>query len=115
MESRTLRLVTVPTLARAIGFFNIYQQSWRLIERGKTLMHCRNAIFAYHNEFSEYIKVEKVTSENSFDYLFNVKPRKFLSEKGKEYLLELFEKWDPEHLRLDEDFDDYPDNDRLEK
>ena len=38
---------------------------------------------------------------------------KFLSEKGKKYLLELFEKWDPYHLQLDEDFDDYPDNDDL--
>ena len=39
---------------------------------------------------------------------------KFLSEKGKKYLLELFEEWDPEHLQLDEDFDDCSDNDGLE-
>ena len=32
----------------------------------------------------------------------------------KKYSLELFEKWDPEHIQFDEDFDDYPDNDRLE-
>ena len=30
--------------------------------------------------------------------------RKFLSEKGKKYVRELFEKWDPEHLEIDEDF-----------
>ena len=35
-------------------------------------------------------------------------------QKRKKYLLELFQKWDPEHLQLDEDFDDYPDNDGLE-
>jgi len=28
---------------------------------------------------------------------------KFLSEKEKEYLYELFEKWDLEHLEIDED------------
>ena len=34
---------------------------------------------------------------------------------GKKYLLELFEKWDPEHLKqIDKDFDDYPVNDSLE-
>jgi len=31
---------------------------------------------------------------------------KFLSEKGKKYLYELFEKWDAEHLEIDEDFND---------
>ena len=27
--------------------------------------------------------------------------------------MKLFEKWDPEHLQLDEGFDDYPHNDGL--
>ena len=54
-------------------------------------------------------------SEDIFDYLFDVGAEKFLWLKGKKYLLELFKKWDPEHLKqLDEDFDDYPDNDDLE-
>jgi len=54
-------------------------------------------------------------SEDIFDYLFDVGGEKFLSKKGKKYLLELFEEWDPEHLnQLDEDFYDYPDNDSLE-
>jgi len=32
--------------------------------------------------------------------------RKLLSEKEKKCLHELFEKWDPEHLRTYEDFND---------
>ena len=32
-------------------------------------------------------------------------------KKENKYLHELFEKWDPEHLQLDEDFDDYLEND----
>ena len=75
---------------------------------------CENTTFTYDNEFKEYIKVEEAVSENIFDYLFDVGARKFLFEKGKKYLFELFEKWDPEHLQSDEDFDDYPDNDSLE-
>jgi len=31
---------------------------------------------------------------------------KFLSEKGKKYLHELFEEWDPKHLENDEEFND---------
>ena len=31
---------------------------------------------------------------------------KFLLEKEKKYLHELLEKWDPEHLEIDEDFND---------
>ena len=77
-------------------------------------MHCRSTTFAYHNEFNEYMKVQGATSVDVFDYLFDVEVAKFLSEKGKKYLLELFEKWDPEHLQFDEDFDDHPNNDGLE-
>ena len=77
-------------------------------------MHYGNTTFAYHNEFSEYMKVEGATSEDIFDFLFDVGAGKFLSEKGKKYPLKLFKKWDPKYLQLDEDFDDYPNNDGLE-
>ena len=56
------------------------------------------------------MKVEGVESEDIFD----VRAGQFLSEKGKKYLLELFEEYDPKHLhQIDEDFYDYPDNDSL--
>ena len=78
-------------------------------------MHCGNTTFAYDNEFKDYMKVDGAVLEDIFDYLFDVGAEKFLSEKGKKYLLELFEEWDPEHLKqIDEDFDNYPDNDDLE-
>ena len=73
-----------------------------------------NIIFVYHNEFSKYIKVEWATLTYVFDYLFDIGAEKFLSEKGKKYLLGSLEKWDSEHLWFDEDFDNYPDNDGLE-
>jgi len=38
------------------------------------------------------MKVEGVTSDHAFDYFFDVKVRKFLSEKEKKYLHELFER-----------------------
>ena len=41
------------------------------------------------------MKVEGTVSKDIFDYLFDVGVVKFLSEKGKKYLLKLFEKWDP--------------------
>jgi len=77
-------------------------------------MHCGNTTFVYHSEFSKYMKVEGATEEDVFDYLFDVGAGKFLEEKGNRYLHDLFEKWDPEHEELDEDFDDYLDNDGLE-
>ena len=61
-------------------------------------MHCINTIFFYHSEFSKYMKVEGVTLQDVFDYLFDVGVGKLLLEKEKKYLLELFEKWDPKHL-----------------
>jgi len=61
------------------------------------------------------MKVEGAVSEDVFDYLFDIGARKFLSRKEKKYLHELFEKWDPTHPQLDEDFDDYPDKDELEE
>ena len=78
------------------------------------LIHYENTTFAYGNEFKEYMKVEWAVSEDIYDYLFDIGGGKFLLEKEKKYLLELFEKWDPEHLQLDEDFDDYLDNYGLE-
>jgi len=39
------------------------------------------------------MKVEGVVSEDVFHYLFDVGAGKFLSEKQKKYLLELFENW----------------------
>ena len=60
------------------------------------------------------MKVEGATLEDVFDYLFNVGIEKFLSRKWKKYLHELFKKWDPDHLQLDEHFDDFLHNDRLE-
>jgi len=78
-------------------------------------MHCGNTTFTYDNEFKEYMKVEWAVSEDIFDYLFDVRGEKFLPKKGKKYLLELFEKWDPEHFKqFDENFDDYPHNEGLE-
>ena len=69
-------------------------------------MHCGNTTFIYHDDFSKYMKVDGATSEDVFDYLFDLGARKFLSEKGKKYLHELFEKWDLEHLENNEDFND---------
>jgi len=70
-------------LPRAIGFYNTYHLIWALIEQWKTPMHCRNTTFIYHNEFSKYMNVEGVISEDVFDYFFDVGTGKFLSEKGK--------------------------------
>ena len=77
-------------------------------------MYYENTIFTYDNKFKKYMKVEAAVSEDIFDYLFDVRARKFLLEKRKKYLLKLFEKWDPQHLQIAEDFDNYPDNDGLE-
>ena len=61
-------------------------------------MHCGKTTFAYNNGFKEYMRVEGAVSEDIFDYLFDVWSEKFLSQKETNYLLELFEKWDPENL-----------------
>ena len=76
-------------------------------------MHYGNTTFTYHNEFNKYIKVERATSEDVFDYLFDVRARKFILEKEKKYFLGVFEKWDLEHLQFDKDFDDHLNNDGL--
>ena len=69
-------------------------------------MYCGNTTFIYHDEFSKYMKLDGATSEDVFDYLFDLGVGKFLLEKRKKYLHELFEKWDLEHLKNDEDFSD---------
>jgi len=60
------------------------------------------------------MKVERAVSQDIFDYLFDIGVEKLLSEKEKKYLLQLFGKGDPEHLQLDEGFNDYLDNNGLE-
>jgi len=55
-------------------------------------MHCENTSFAYDNEFKDYMKVEGAVSVDILGYLFDVGAEKFFSEKGKKYLLKLFEK-----------------------
>ena len=78
-------------------------------------MHCRNTTFAYHNEFNEYATIERATSEDVFDYLFDIGAEKFLLKNRKKYFLQLFEEYDPGHLKqINEYFDDYPDNNGLE-
>ena len=69
-------------------------------------MHCENTTSIYHNDFSKNMKAERATSEDVFDYLFDLGAGKFLSEREKRYLHDLFEKWDLEHLENDEDFSD---------
>jgi len=76
-------------------------------------MHCGNTVLAYDNEFKDYMKVDGVVSGDILDYLFDVGAEKFLSKKGKKYLLELLEEWNSEHLKQLEDFDDYPEKDDL--
>jgi len=107
-------LVCDSALAKPSVFFNTYHQTWALIEQGIMLMYCEDTTFSYHNEFSECMKVEGATLEDVFNYLFDVGYEKFLSEKGKKYLYEIFEKWDPKHFQFDEYFDDYLDNNGLE-
>jgi len=85
-------MVTDPTLARLIGFFNIYHLMWESIERGKVLMHCGNTTFIYHDDFSKYMKIDGAFSEDVFDYPFDLEAGKFLSKKGMKYLHELFKK-----------------------
>jgi len=64
--------VTDATLARAVGFYNIYHQTWALIEQEKMIIHFENATFTYHNKFKEHMKVEGAVSEDIFNYLFDV-------------------------------------------
>ena len=79
---------------------------WALIKQERVVMYCGNTAFVYHNNFIKYMKVDGTTSEDAFDYLFDIRVEKFLSEKGKKYLQELFKKRDPEYLQLDDYFDD---------
>ena len=104
MVFRKTRSDPDPALVRTIEFFNIYHVMWESIEQGKILMHCGNTTFIYHDDFSIY--VDRVMSEDVFDYLFDLGVEKFLSKKEKKYIHELFEKWDSEHLENNEDFND---------
>jgi len=87
---------------------------WASIELGRPLTHCKNTTFIYHDDLSKYMNVEGAPLEDAFDYFFDVGTEKFILEKGKKYLHELLERWDPEHLQLNEDFDGYLHNDKLE-
>ena len=51
-----------------------------------------NTTCVYRNEFNEYIKVELATSEDVFDYLFDIGDKKFILDKGNKYLHDLFKK-----------------------
>jgi len=99
-------LVTNPAFVRAIGFYNIYYQSWALIEQEKTLMHCGNTTFAYDNKFKEYMKVEGTVSENIFDYLFDIGVEKVLIKEREKLTSSVIWEMRSEHLKqLNEDFD----------
>jgi len=80
-------IVIDPALVRAIGFYNIYHQSWALIEHEKMLMHWGNTTFGCDNEFKECMKLEGVVWEDIFDYLFDVGVGKFLLEKERNIFL----------------------------
>ena len=69
-------------------------------------MHCGNTTFVNDNEFKEYMKVEGTVSEHMFYYLFDVGVRKFLFEKEKKYLMELFDKSLLEKLKIMTEFSD---------
>jgi len=42
------------------------------IEQEKILMSFEKTTFIYHDELNKYMKVEGVTSEDIFDYLFDI-------------------------------------------
>jgi len=73
---KRLEVVTDPTLARVIGFFNIYNKMRESIEPRKIPMHCKKTTFLYHEKFSTYMKVDGATSEDIFDYLFEMGVKK---------------------------------------
>ena len=85
-------VVTNPTLARATSFYNIHHLMWASIERGKLPVHCGNTSFIFHSDFSKCMKIDGATLEVVFEYLFGTGARKFLSEKEKRCLQDLFEK-----------------------
>jgi len=45
-------------------------------------MYCGNTTFIYSSEFSKYMKVQVDVSRYVFNYLFNIRSRKFFLEKG---------------------------------
>jgi len=52
------------------------------------------------------MNVDGATSEDIFDYLFDLGAENFLSEKEKKYLHKLFEKLELKHFEIDEDYND---------
>ena len=44
-----------------------------IIEQGNILLHCGNTTFVYHNDLGKYMNIEGATSEDVFDYLFDVR------------------------------------------
>jgi len=56
---------------------------WALIELRRPVIHCENTIFIYYDDLSKYMKVEGATSNDVFDYLFDVGVEKFISKKGR--------------------------------
>ena len=59
---------------------------WAMIEWGKILMHCKNTTFTYHYEFNKYIMAEEATSEDVFDYLFDIRAKNIFIVERKEIL-----------------------------
>ena len=47
-------------------------------------MHNEKTTFIYHEEFNKYMKVDEAMSEDVFDYLFDIRARKFFIKKRKE-------------------------------
>ena len=53
------------------------------MEQENVLIHCRNIAFIYHSDFSKYMKIDEVTSEDIFYYLFEIGAENFVSENEK--------------------------------
>ena len=79
----------------------------------KTLIHCGKTTFICHNEFFKYMKVGGAILDDVFDYLSDPKTKKFLSKNEKRHILDIFQKWDLECHKFDEDFDDYLDDEEV--
>ena len=69
-------------------------------------MDYEKTTFICRSDFNKYMKIDGATSKDVFEYFFDIRVGRFLSEKEKRYLHDLFEKWDQEHLENDKDFND---------
>ena len=47
-------------------------------------MHCKNTTFICHDKFNKYMKVEKATSEDIFDYFLDIEVKKFYQKKKRD-------------------------------